>query len=215
MAKGKKSSGRDRRRIIDVLKDEKVRDEILDRSRSGEFRRARQLGIGPDVLTRAANPLQPGPPAGNIAEAIILEHGRPALLIQNGTFEVPENDQWKTRLYPHKRTLEDVIERVGRVELTHHPEFQWVGTAWMLTDNLAVTNRHVAQSFSQKNGNAFAFARALDGNTITARVDFREEHLQTATAFEVEVKNIKYVADSGQDQPDWALLELKPKCARA
>lgn len=137
-------------------------------------------------------------------EAIVLRFGRPSLLVKNGTFEVPESDTWKARLTPYKTSIDRAINSVGRVELLNHSDYDWVGTAWMISDEIAITNRHVALTFAQGTGNGFGFRR----NSYRAFVDFKEEHLQLGSQ-EVEVEDILYIADDREDFPDLAFLKLK------
>jgi endonuclease G, mitochondrial len=144
-----------------------------------------------------------------LTEAIILEFGRPALLVKNGSFEVPASDEWKARLNPTKPRLERAIRSVGRLELRHHPTYPWGGTAWMVADNVVATNRHVAELFAERRGRRLVFSSNPEGQQIEAVVDFKEEY-QGTSSFEAEVGKIRFVAESGSRHPDMAFLELKP-----
>lgn len=145
--------------------------------------------------------------AQGIAEAIVLLDGRPSLLVQNDTFEEPELDYWKSRLNPYRSVLSPTIRSVGRVEVTGHSTYEWVGTAWVLGDRLVATNRHVANIFAQKRGQGFFFRLNEEGQAITVRVDFKEEY-QSSTIREVPVVRVLYVAPDQPGQPDIAILEL-------
>ena len=90
-------------------------------------------------------------------EAIILAKGRPALLIKDGVYEPPEIQEIKRRMNPHRDTILSVIPSVARVELLHHPNFSFVGTAWMVADDVMITNRHVASIFALNAGGHFQF----------------------------------------------------------
>ncbi len=137
-------------------------------------------------------------------EAIVRRFGRPSLFVKNGTFEVPESDTWKGRLAPYKTLIDRAINSVGRVELINHTDYDWVGTAWMISDDIAITNRHVAMVFAQKTDSGFGYRR----REYRAFVDFKEEYLQLGS-FEVEVEDILYIADDHEDFPDLAFLKLK------
>jgi endonuclease G len=137
-------------------------------------------------------------------EAIVLRFGRPSLFVKNGTFEVPESDVWKARLNPYKTFIDRAINSVGRVELINHSDYDWVGTAWMISDDIAITNRHVALTFAQKTDVGFGFRR----DNYRAFVDFKEEHLQIGS-YEVEVADVLYIGDDREDFPDLAFLKLK------
>lgn len=111
------------------------------------------------------------PFAPSAAEAIIVRHGYPSLLVRSGTFERPKLKVWRKRLEPHRTVIDHAIASVARVELSGHPQFNWIGTAWMLDEETIVTNRHVAQLFVDRRTAVPRFKRG-----IRASVDFREEH---------------------------------------
>lgn len=140
-------------------------------------------------------------------EAIVRRFGRPSLLVRNDTFEVPPADTWKARLYPSKARLDRAIRSVGRIEIPPLG-IPHVGTAWMLTDDLAITNRHVALTFAAASGTGrFGFLTTPIGQSLAGRVDFRAEAAQTAP-FEVDIVEIVYVSEATDDAPDIALLRL-------
>ena len=139
-------------------------------------------------------------------EAIIKRFGRPVLLVRNDTFEVPASDTWKAILYPYKSKLDAAIPSIGRVELVSAMP-PYLGTAWMISKDVAVTNRHVAMEFARKRDGRWDFRRNPIGQPIRIRIDFKEEHLQT-NAIEVEVSEILYVSELDDSQPDVAFLRL-------
>ena len=126
-------------------------------------------------------------------EAIVLLNGRPSLLVRDDSFEEPEFEYWKSRLNPHRAVLESTLRSVGRVELTGHSTYEWVGTAWVIGERLVVTNRHVANIFAQQQGQGFVFRPSPLGGAMTARIDFKEEY-QTGAVKEVSVTRVLYVA---------------------
>jgi endonuclease G, mitochondrial len=155
-----------------------------------------------------ATPRPPAPPlAGGAAiEAIVLEQGRPSLIVQNGTFDLPDSKVWRTTLERARDNIEHTIARVGRVELHNHLSYQWVGTGWLVADNIIATNRHVAEEFAVRNGvKGLAFAKNILGQPISAQMDFREEY-EVNAALEVAVTKILYLA--GPNDPDIALLKI-------
>lgn len=145
--------------------------------------------------------------SGDNAEAIVQAFGRPALMIRNGQWEEPKSQTWRERLKgKEKRFRKKVIPGVGRVELLRHPDFQWVGTAWVIDEGLLMTNRHVASLFAERRGGTFPFRRGL-GGAIEARVDFLEE-FRSPGQLEIEVEEVVFIAEEGSLQPDVALLRL-------
>lgn len=142
------------------------------------------------------------------AEAIVLMTGRPSLLVRDGHFDEPDTETWRTRLSPHKAAIEPRIPSIGRVELLSHPDFDWIGTAWLLDEDVLITNRHVAEFFAEQRDGKFHFARNLQGDTISVRIDFREEYERLET-FEIAVNEILHVAPAGPLFPDIAILRVE------
>ncbi len=146
---------------------------------------------------------------GAMIEAIILRLGRPSFLIQNDTFVIPTDQRvWTDRLRPNRVSLESAIKAVGRVELQGHPSFPWVGTAWLVEPDVIVTNRHVANEFARQSGRDFVFRPGIDGQSMRASIDFKEE-FRSATEASVEVERVLYIAPDSPGQPDMAVLKLK------
>ncbi len=142
-----------------------------------------------------------------VNEAIVKRFGRPVLLVRNNTFEVPASDIWAATLYPNKSKLDAAIPSVGRVEMISSVP-PYIGTAWMITNDIAVTNRHVALEFASRENGRWDFRRTPTGKKIRMRVDFREEYLQTVT-FDAEITEIIFVADSVDSEPDLAFIRLR------
>ena len=139
-------------------------------------------------------------------EKIVRATGRPVLSIRNGTFEVPQVGRWRGPLEAARPQLERAIVSVGRVELANHPDLDWGGTAWIIGENMAVTNRHVAELFTQREGERLVFRSGQSG-PIRASLDFRREHGLKAT-LAVVVEEILFLAPDKSDAPDVALLRL-------
>ena len=140
-------------------------------------------------------------------EAIVRRFGRPVLLVRNNTFEVPNSDIWAATLYPNKSKLDAAIPSVGRVEMVSSVP-PYIGTAWMITNDIAVTNRHVALEFASRQNGGWGFQVSPNGQLTRMRVDFREEHLQTDT-FDAEVLEILFVAEQRDSEPDLAFIRLR------
>ncbi|MCI2421579.1 serine protease [Saccharopolyspora sp. K220] len=102
-------------------------------------------------------------------EAIVLLMARPAILVQDGRF-FPAPQPWTEELEQHRSAIEDVLPRVGRIEVEGHPAIDWVGTGWLAAADVVMTNRHVAAEFARNDGRAWAFAPG-----VTGRVDYNEE----------------------------------------
>jgi hypothetical protein len=102
-------------------------------------------------------------------EAIILLEGRPPILIQNGSF-FPPPPEWKI-LTDFRPGIEQAFRSVGRIEVNGHPRFEWIGTGFLVADDVVMTNRHVAEEFSQRDGGTgWSFKSGID-----SRIDYVEE----------------------------------------
>ncbi len=83
-------------------------------------------------------------------EAIILDVGRPALLIFSGSFLPPAPlPPWEI-LNQVRNNIESTFRSVGRIEVEGHPDMQWVGTGFLVAEDVVMTNRHVARVFSER-----------------------------------------------------------------
>jgi V8-like Glu-specific endopeptidase len=101
-------------------------------------------------------------------EAIILLEGRPAILIQEGRF-FPPPQAW-AKLEEMRDAIELTIQSVGRIEVQGHPAMDWLGTGWLVANDVVMTNRHVAKEFTRQQGRSWVFEPGMRG-----QIDFREE----------------------------------------
>jgi Trypsin-like peptidase domain len=107
-------------------------------------------------------------------EAIVFLEGRPAILIQGGDFRPPPHE-W-ARLGRERAGIREVIARSGRVEVTGHLDFDWVGTASLVAPGVVMTNRHVAKEFCTRAGRDWVFRPGM-----TSGIDFLKERGNTAS----------------------------------
>ncbi len=169
---------------------------------------ARQLFIGDETVPPAGGQETLGGDMSQEAIIIVDQLRRPALLVRKNTFEAPQSAVWRSLLDPNRSKIENAIRSVGRVELTGDPTLPYAGTGWMIGDGIAITNRHVASIFAQKQGSAFPFRNSPMGGKFTARIDFREE-FNLPSSQEVHVEKVLYIAEDGDSFPDVAILKLK------
>ncbi len=192
-----------------ILNDPNLKADILANLDSQEL--SSQLGYKPELIKGFLENFTPGLEAqGGEApeglEAIVKLVGRPVLLIQNGTYQLPTSDLWKQRLSTNRPKIESAIVSVGRVEVRNHPRLDWVGTAWVVKDNIAVTNRHVASEFSRRSGSEFTFKHTFMNDVMKARVDLREE-FHRPEEVEFRVTKVLHIAD--ENDADVAFLEVR------
>ena len=148
------------------------------------------------------------PQMGDLAlETIVLRTGRPVLAVVNDQakleFRDAESEIWRTRLTKAVNMLGKAIPAVGRIEVTNH-DLDWLGTGWLVAEDVIITNRHVAREFAARRGDGFVFRQGLQ-DQMAARIDFLEEVGRTQQ-LEFKLNDILYIADD--DGPDVALLKV-------
>lgn len=137
------------------------------------------------------------PPEEALAqESIILRRRRPVLDIQHGAAVLSFEDAqdiplWKSRLEAAASILVGVIPSVGRIELTGHPDFSWVGTGWLVHQRYFVTNRHVAEVFARGEGDRFVMQPGLEGDMVASIDLLQEIGREDKQVF--QVKRIRYI----------------------
>jgi V8-like Glu-specific endopeptidase len=101
-------------------------------------------------------------------EAIIVLEGRPPILIENNKFAPPPSD-WQI-LENFRKEIEESILSVGRVNLSGNLNFDWVGTAFLVSNDVLMTNKHVAIEFSERHDGEWTFKPGQ-----AARVDYGQD----------------------------------------
>jgi endonuclease G len=153
-------------------------------------------------------------------EAIVREHGRPVLYIQTGSIQLPKPPRpallprWVDHLQKSKAALEAVAPAVGRIELKNHARFDWVGTGWLVDQDVVVTNRHVASEFARKGEEGFVFRRnPLENNRmVSASFDVLEEH-ELGNEQTYRVREVLHIEEDDDDAPDIAFLRVTTRSA--
>ncbi|MVT11864.1 DNA/RNA non-specific endonuclease [Chitinophaga tropicalis] len=150
---------------------------------------------------------------GMALETIVLRVGRPVLEIHDSTavleFRDVESAVWRDKLTKAQNLLTPAITAVGRIELENDPRFDWVGTGWLIDRDLIVTNRHVAEVFSEKRGNGsnFVFKTGKGGMPVRGFIDFLEEAGRT-DALTFQFAEVLHIEPS--PGPDMALIRVRP-----
>jgi hypothetical protein len=101
-------------------------------------------------------------------EAIVLLEGRPAIFIQDGHF-FPPPAGWQV-LEDVRDSIEETCRSIGRIELHGHPSYEWVGTGFLVAEDVIMTNRHVAETFCRNPVGVWQFKPGM-----SARIDYVEE----------------------------------------
>ena len=142
-------------------------------------------------------------------ESIVMRRERPVLAIKNNMTQLAFLDQadseiWGERLKKARPLLDHAIRSVGRIDLTGG-SLDWVGTGWLIAENVIVTNRHVAREFAEHRGDGFAFSMGL-AERITADVDFLQE-IDNPERLVFKLIKPLYIEDARG--PDVALFEIE------
>jgi endonuclease G len=157
-----------------------------------------------------SRPAHPSLPDDLAPETIVLRTGRPVLTVRNDeaelTFADAESEVWRARLLAARDRLAPAIRAAGRIEVDRHG-LDWLGTGWLVADDVVVTNRHVAAEFGRRQGERFVFRQGF-GGPMASRIDFREE-VGGSGAREFALARILHIEDDGG--PDVAFLQVTPR----
>lgn len=149
---------------------ETVEFKELDTAVDQERRRIVQAGqraVSKILSNGMSTKLEPDEAYGY--EAIIHIVGRPAILVQGGRF-FPPPPGWEI-LDEVRDSIENTCQSVGRIEVTGHPLLDWIGTGFLVAEDIIMTNRHVAVEFCRRrNGGQWEFEPG-----IKPRIDYAEE----------------------------------------
>ncbi len=180
-------------------------EELLNSGRNLPV--ARRNGIGVGAISKAMiGPRNEMP----LVEAMVQMHLRPALLIRNNRIEAPESAELRRRFMPYIGKLDSRVPSVGRIEFLKIGR-AFGGTGWLVSENVIVTNRHVAALMATKKRNTITFLRNALGETVEAFIDFKEEYVGKNLAtpeFEVPVEKVLFMTGGGKSQPDIAFLRM-------
>ena len=144
-------------------------------------------------------------------ETIVLRTGRPVLAISENqpqlVFQDADSEIWKDRLIKARDGINNAIRAVGRIELDNNPRLEWVGTGWLVAEDIVVSNRHVAAEFARADGRGFTFRRSSMG-LMSAKIDFLQEVNSSLTdVFQIQ-EVIHIEPDNG---PDISFLRVRPR----
>ena len=85
--------------------------------------------------------------------AIILKNSRPAILVEGSQLgAISANSKWIPLFENSADVLGNAIRAVGRIEAVDDPSLPYLGTAFLVADDLVLTTRHVASVFVEGAG---------------------------------------------------------------
>jgi phosphatidylserine/phosphatidylglycerophosphate/cardiolipin synthase-like enzyme/V8-like Glu-specific endopeptidase len=112
----------------------------------------------------------------------IVRAGRPALFVKNHHIvfdDIPSDAVAQViidRLKIAAPTIEAVLPLIGRIDVGNHPSaLTYVGTGWLVEQNVVVTNRHVAEFVARQGGSSFVFRAGRFGDPLNVSIDYRRE----------------------------------------
>jgi endonuclease G len=163
------------------------------------------LAVRPES-TRTGDPMEDG----FVEESIVLRSTRPVLPILNNEtrlvfVEQADSKVWTDRLTKAQLLLAPAIRAVGRVNLKGAP-LGWVGTGWIVAENVVVTNRHVAEEFAMHDGESFTFESGA-GGPVSADLDFLQE-IDNPARLVFRLVRPLYIQE--RPGPDVAFFEIEP-----
>ncbi|MFO1162167.1 MAG: phospholipase D-like domain-containing protein [Reyranellaceae bacterium] len=151
------------------------------------------------------------PEGKRVQESIAQAQFRPVFVIRDnrltGDFVGPDSAVWKQRLMDKQSIIDKVIRSVGRVEVNSNAIYNWVGTGWLIDNDVIVTNRHVASVFSQ-NREGFSFKTGYPSGLQSAKIDFFEED-QRSESLEFAVESVLWMSENRESEPDVAFLRVR------
>jgi hypothetical protein len=150
-----------------------------------------------EKIRRATNPdLTPEERMG--LECALLLYARPALLVSDGHLaSVPAF--WNL-LEDQREDIEMAQRGAGRIELLGHPELDWAGTGFLVSETCLMTTRQTLNLFAEPRNGGYAFRPG-----ITAWMSYNSRYQQAGNAG-FRIKGAIGVLE----QYDLALLEVEP-----
>jgi endonuclease G len=103
-------------------------------------------------------------------EAIVMKEGRPVVFIRNNRFDDLPNPWTHLNEAAVRQRLQALFTSIGRVDLPNSVQLPYGGTGFVVGPNLVMTNRHVAELFTDGLG-----SRGLLFRTGDAAIDFKRE----------------------------------------
>jgi phosphatidylserine/phosphatidylglycerophosphate/cardiolipin synthase-like enzyme len=147
-----------------------------------------------------------------VLETIVRE-GRPALFVQGGEITTRDTVVEEVakpvvdRLLENVGTLNPLLTLVGRIDVRNHAlGLDYVGTGWLIYEDVICTNRHVAELIARRGADSFQFATGRFGDPIYVSVAYGRE-FGGGAGTSVAVKEVLFIEPPGNG-PDIAFLRV-------
>ncbi|HSU13799.1 serine protease [Longimicrobium sp.] len=111
-------------------------------------------------------------------DAVTLPLVRPVLPVIMGEaalhFLNVESERWRERLTKAHDNLMRAVRATGRIEAVGTDQ-AWLGTGFLIENDVVVTNQHIAHKFADREGEDFNFRVLAGTERMTASIDCLEE----------------------------------------
>jgi len=200
------------RRKPESLDQSEFRERFLQRmiKRHPEIGRQRQLELSKIRAQAEATTVSPEDihEARQLVLETIVNNERPVLFVNdnridtNGAMDFGAEAQHLLKLLANSASsIAPVLQHVGRFDVKHFPNTDFLGTGWFVDNDVVVTNRHVASLVAQAGPSRFVFRRGMGGRDIEASICNAHEQSDPANADPSRifaVKEVLYIEpDSG------------------
>jgi V8-like Glu-specific endopeptidase len=141
----------------------------------------------------------------------------PGLYTDEGWIAEDENvpPDWHQLVNDRRKVISAAMRAVGRIQVYHSDHVDatadcfLAGTGFLVTPNILMTNRHVAEFFCKHDDNEFPFK--VDGRTNTALVKVNFAGTRDDVPVLRKVTDVLYVGPRYEDEgADVALLQIEP-----
>lgn len=153
------------------------------------------------------------PEAMDVVFETIVRDGRPAVPVRENVIHAADGtfDSAATaivdRLKEAAPIINPVIPLVGRIDVENYPgNLQYVGTGWLIAENLVATNRHVASLIAREQSGKYVFLPGRFGDPLRVSVDYRHE-LDVKAKAPAKVLSVTWIQPDSK-KADFALLEV-------
>lgn len=122
------------------------------------------------VTVDSASVLTPDEELG--LEAVVRLIDRPALVVRNDSFPDPP-PRWKRLDLPFRTEIESFIPSAGRIDMASGDGREMVGTGFVVSPDLIMTNTHVVEKFADPAPDFSRWSIRVGANPT---IDFKAEH---------------------------------------
>lgn len=154
--------------------------------------------------------------AAEVALETLVRQERPVLFVQDDwinhkevTIKGVEARELIDLVETNQASLQPLIPLIGRIDVTHFPGSDYLGTGWFIGPDIVVTNRHVASLIARWDGRRFVFRRGVASRAIEGALGTSHEFddTQSDPARSFAVTEVLYI--EGESGPDIAFLRVR------